>query len=1093
MRFRLIAVAASVGLLLAFGCSRTTTRERIPARAYPSSVDASFLGSLEWRSIGPPRAGRAPAVAGDPQNALIFYFGAAGGGVWKTYDAGLYWQNISDGFFTSASVNAIAVAGSAPNVIYVGTGETCTHPNVMMGDGVYKSSDAGKTWVHVGLEETMQIGKIVVHPRNPDVVYVAALGHLFGYNRERGVYRSRDGGKTWQLVLFKSEKAGAVDIDMDPSDPSVLYASIWQFIRQPWAELSGGPDSGLYKSTDGGDTWKEIDTNPGFPKGVLGKIGVSVSRSRPSRVYAIVEAADGGLYRSDDRGGTWQLMNNDRNYRFLASSYTHVIADPVNPDTVYVPWMEFLRSTDGGRTLVSLPMPHSDHHVLWIDPGNPQRMIEGSDGGAIVTLNGGNTWSPQNNQPTAQFFHLAVDNQVPYRIYATQMDSSAISTPSRTQGASIAWKDSDTVGTAESGSIVVRPDDPDIVIAGSIGSSSGGGGNMLQFDRRTGQQRMITVWPEDQYGSPVKDVKYRFPFTYPIVLSPHDPNTIYVAANKVFRSTTLGASWEVISPDLTRNDMSKMTELDGGPITSQEFSSQYANVIYTLAESPLRKGELWAGTDDGAIWVTRDAGGTWTRTGPTNLPEWATVSTIDVSGHAAGIVYVAAHRYKLDDRHPYLLKTTDGGKNWQPITKGIPEDDFMRVIREDPECEGLLFAGGEHGVYVSFNAGASWQSLQLNLPVVPVHDLIVKNNDLVIATHGRSFWILDDMTPLRQISQQVTQRAVQLFTVPTAYRLLGGSRGGGGRGAGLGDQYLRIGSDAVALQEVRQADGRTARIYLNAGSNPRPGVWISYYLKDAPPGEVTLTFFTSKNEVIKKYSSRPEQDVQGPRVPARRGTNRFVWDMTYPGAREIPPGPFLSLEWARAVPPMAPPGTYRVQLAVGGQTYEQPFEIRRDPRVKASDQDLQAQFALMLQIRDRLSEVTDAVNELRTARAQIDQAEKQLAPARPTRGEATSGAVNATLERAETIKRALLDVEGALTRQLGPNPMWLPPKTLNIRLASLTSVVGTSDEPPTRQSYDVFEALSARVATQLARSKEVLKQVQDLLKTTQARPPAPAV
>ncbi len=1068
MRSRLLVLAACVGLVSALGYSTKAAQEQKPSREYPAVVDAAFLRSLEWRPIGPPRAGRAPAVAGDPHNPQVFYFGAAGGGVWKTYDAGLYWQNVSDGFFTSASVNAIAVSESDPNVIYVGTGETCTHPNVMMGDGVYKSTDAGKRWTHIGLRETMQIGRIVVHPTNPNLVYVAAMGHHFGYNPERGVYRSKDGGKTWQLVLFKSEKAGAVDIDIDPGNPNVLYASIWQFLRQPWSEPSGGPDSGFYKSIDGGDTWQEIDRNPGFPRGVLGKIGVSVSRSRPSRVYAVVEAAEGGLYRSDDSGAAWQLMNNQRDYRFLASSYMHVIADPKDPDTVYLPWMEFFKSSDGGRTLVSLPMPHSDHHALWIDPRNPQRMIEGSDGGAIVTLNGGNSWSPQNNQPTAQFFHVAVDNQVPYRVYATQMDSSAISTPSRTREAAIAWKDSYAVGTAESGSIVVRPDDPDIIIAGSIGSSLGGGGNMLRYDRKTGQQHMITVWPEDQYGSPVKDVKYRFHFTYPIILSPHDPNVVYAAANRVFRSTNQGSSWEVISPDLTRNDISKMTDLDGGPITSQQFSSQYANVIYALAESPLNKGELWAGTDDGVVHVSRDAGKSWRKTGPTNLAEWTTISTIEVSPNRKGTVYVAAHRYKLDDRHPYLLKTTDDGRTWQPITKGIPDDDFMRVIREDPRCEGLLFAGSERSIYVSFDAGATWQSLRLNLPVVPVHDLVVKDNDVVVATHGRSSWILDNITPLRQISREITEKSVHLFKVPTTYRLLGGSRGASGRDANLGEQYLRIGSDGVALQDVRRADGSSGRVYLNAGSNPPSGVWVTYYLKGGPDGEVTLAFLDAENGVIRQYSSAPAPGQEGPRVPARPGTNRFVWDMTYPGAREVPPAPFLNLEWARAMPPVAPPGMYKVRLDVGGQSYEQPFEIRRDPRVTASDQDLQAQFALMIKIRDRLSEVTDVVNELRKARVQVEDAEKRM-----------------QRSSAASLRQALLDAEGHLTRQLGPNPMLLPPKTLNIRLAALTAVVGTVDEAPTKQSYDVFEDLSARVAGQLTASKELLKKVADFLKASQ--------
>ncbi len=1068
MKSERTAVGLVVMLASALAFSGTAAQQgQKPAREYPARVDATLLRSMEWRSIGPPRGGRAPAVAGDPRDPLVFYFGAAGGGVWKTYDAGAYWQNISDGFFHTASVGAIAVADSDPNIVYVGMGEVCTHPDIEAGDGVYKSTDAGKTWVHLGLKETRHIGKILIHPRNPDIVYVAAMGHHFGFNPERGVYRSKDGGKTWQLVLFKSEKAGAVDLSMDPTNPDVIYASIYQLVRTPWSEPSGGPDCGLYKSTDGGDTWKDVSRSPGLPKGVLGKIGVAVSPARPSRVYALIEAADGGLFRSDDSGANWQLLTGRRDFRFLASSYTHVIAQPQDPDIVYVPWMELFKSADGGRTFTSLPMPHSDHHALWIDPRNPQRMIEGSDGGAIVTLNGGNSWSSQYNQPTAEFFHLAVDRQFPYRVYATQMDSSAVSVPSRTTESAIAWHDDYAVGTAESGGIVVRPDDPNIVIAGSIGSSSGGGGNLLRYDRRTGQQRLITVWPEDRYGSPVKDVKYRFHFTYPVVLSPHDPNILYVAANKVFRSTNQGSTWEVISPDLTRNDATKMDFLDGGPITSQSFSSQYCCVIFSFAESPLKAGELWAGTDDGAVHLSRDRGKTWQNVSPTGLPEWTTISSIEVSRHEAGTVYLAAHRYKMDDRRPFAYKTTDYGKTWQSITSGIREDDFLRVIREDPVRQGLLYAGAETGAYVSFNAGESWQSLQLNLPAVPVHDLAVKDNDLVAATHGRAFWILDDLTPLREITSGVTEASVHLFSVPPAYRLRGG-RGGGGRGAGSGSaQALRISGDGVALGDVRRADGNVARGYLNAGNNPPAGVLVTYYLKQTPQGEVSLTFLDARNQVIKRFTGESQMALQP-------GANRFVWDMTYPGAREIAPGPFLNLEWARAVPPVAPPGTYKVRLAAGGQTYERSFEIRKDPRVSASPQDLEAQFRLMLKIRDKLSETTDAVNELRKVRDQAEEAERRIG-GRP-------GAQPA-LEAATKVKTTLMAIEGTLTRLMGPNPMLLPPKTLNIRLAALTSVVSSADEAPTRQAYDVFEDLSARADAQVKQLKDVItRQVPEVLK-----------
>ena len=976
----------------------------------------------------------------------------------------IYWQNVSDGFFTTASVGAIAVAESDPNVIYAGMGEVCTHPDIEGGDGVYKSTDAGKTWTNVGLKESEHIGAIVIHPRDPDMVYVAALGHHYGFNPERGVYRSKDGGKTWKRVLFKSDKAGAVDLSMDPSNPDVIYASIYQLLRQPWSEPSGGPDSGFYKSTDGGDTWTEISRNPGLPKGELGKIGLAISRSRPNRVYALIEAADGGIFRSEDAGATWSLINNQRDFRFLASSYTHIIADPKNPDTIYLPWMELFKSTDGGKTIVSLPMPHSDHHALWIDPENPKRMIEGSDGGAIVTINGGKSWSSQYNQPTGEFYHVNVDTQFPYRVYGTQMDNSAISVPSRTHDAAIEWKDvTPSAPPKAATSWCART----IRISSSRGPSAApaaAAGICCVYDRRTGQQQLITVWPEDQYGSPVKDVKYRFHFTYPVLLSPQDPNVLYVAANKVFRSSTQGSSWEVISPDLTKNDLSKMQEIDGGPITSQGFSSQYSSVIFALAASRLKRGELWAGSDDGSIHLSRDDGKTWQNVSPKDLPEWTNVSTIDVSPHDPGTAYIAANRHELDDQRPYVLKTTDYGQTWQHIENGVGPRDFPRVIREDTVRKGLLYLGTETGVYVSFNAGASWQSLRFNLPAVPVHDLVVKDNDLVAGTHGRAFWILDDLTPLREMTREVTEAPAHLFKVLPTYRLLGGrGSGGGGGGPASGPDYLRISGDGIALHETRRADGTVARTYLNAGNNPAAGVVVTYYLKQKPEDDVSLTFLDANNQVIRQLSSAGSEGG-GPGVPAAPGTNRFVWDMTYPGAREIPPGQFLPLEWARAQLPVAPPGRYKVRLHAGGRDYEQTFEIRKDPRVSATEQDLRAQFALMLQVRDKLSQVTDAVNEVRKVRGEVAQAAKRMGVG--------SGAQAAT-EAAAKLDARLVEIEGTLTRLLGPNPMRVPPKTLNIRLATLTAVVQSSDEAPPRQAYDVFEDLAGRADAQLTELKNL--------------------
>lgn len=1069
--FHLMAVVGlSCGVL-------QTLRAEQQVAASPVNVDMKLFHSLRWRSIGPNRGGRAPAVAGDPQNPQVFYFGAAGGGVWKTYDAGIYWQNISDAYFKTSAVGAMVVAPSDPNVIYVGMGEIDTHPNIEAGDGVYKSTDAGKTWVNVGLRETQHIGQIVVDPHDPNLVYVSALGHEFGPNPERGVFRSKDGGKTWQKILFVSDRAGSADISMDPANSSVIYASIWQFMRQPWSEISGGPDSGFYKSIDGGDHWTNISRNPGLPKGVLGKIGISVSASRPSRVYAIVEAADGGLFRSDDAGATWQLINKSRNFRFLASSYSHLVADPQDPDVVYVHWMELFKSTDGGVTFSVVALPHSDNHALWIDPKNNKRMIEGSDGGAIVTLNGGNSWSSQYNQPTAEYYKMAVDNQYPYRVYATQMDNGAVSCPSQSSGPAIEWTDCYTVGHAESGSIAPRPDNPNIVFAGAVGSSEGGGGNMYKFDHRTNQEQMITIWPEDQYGSPVIDVKYRFYFTFPLSLSPHDPNILYAAAQNVFRSTDMGQSWESISPDLTKNDKSRMMGLDGGPITSQGFSSQYTSTIYSFAESQMKAGELWAGTDDRSVHYSPDNGKTWLDRSPKDLPEWTGIYTIEVSSHNPGTVYLAANRHELDDETPYIEKTTDYGKTWKRVDKGIPQGDYVWVICEDSVRPGLLYAGTEGGVYVSLDDGENWQSLRRNMPVVAVRDMKVKDNDLVAATHGRSFWILDNISSLRETTPEVAQSSAHLFTVPMVYRTMNkgaamwdpsGSNSAQLEKAGL--DYLRISGDGIALHATREGDGTMAATYLNAGMNPPKGVVVDYYLKQRPGGPVTLSFLDSKGQVIKQFSSEAGQGP-GPRVSTNPGTDRFIWDMTYPGPREIPVGEFLPLEWAHARAPVAVPGTYKVRLSIGGENYEQSFEIREDPRIKTSQQDLQAQFDLMIKLRDEITAVTDCVDKIHKLREQVNAAAKQ-AQGRP-----------GVQEAAEKLVSTLTGIEGHLIRLIDhADTMMVPPKTVNIRLAALTTVVESADSAPTKQSYDVFNYLSGQVNDELSQLKMVEQQLPGFLK-----------
>ncbi len=1014
-----------------------------------------LLQAFRWRNIGPHRGGRSIAVAGHPHDPMTFFFGGSGSGVWKTHDGGVYWRCISDGFLNTGPIGAIAVSDSDPNVIYVGAGEPLPRPDVSHGDGVYKTTDGGETWQHLGLEATRHISRIRIHPQDPNTVYVAAQGHLFGHNPERGVYRSRDGGDTWELVLHKSERAGAIDLSMDPTNPRILYASIFHFLRQPWEETSGGPDSGLYKTIDGGDTWSELSDNAGFPSGVKGRIGVAVSPARPQRVWALVEAKAGGLFRSDNGGESWELATDQRDLRRSASSYHHVFAHPQDEETLFVLSYSAWKSTDGGKTFDTFTMPHGDHHDLWIDPRNPKRMIEGNDGGATITLNDGATWSSIYNQPTHSFFHLAVDTQFPYRVYGTPMDNTAVSVPSRTFEAAIPWKDCYPVGSSESGHIVVLPDNPNIVIAGAIGSSPGGGGNMLRYDHSTGQSRIITVWPEDQYGSATKDFKYRFPFTYPIVLSSHDGNTLYAAANRVFRSTNQGASWEIISPDLTTQDESKMQVITGGPITSHGLSSQFPNVIYALAESPHEAGVLWAGTDDARIHLSRDGGETWEDVSPGNLPRWTCFSIIEPSPHDPGTVYAAAHRFKLDDHRPFLLKTTDYGATWKMITRGIREGDFARVIREDPERPGLLYAGTETGVYISVDGGESWQSMQMDLPAVAVHDMLVKDDDLVLATHGRGFWVLDDLSALRQMTGEALAAAAHLFTPPDTHRVNRPLRWSSP--AQPGKNYDWTSGTVVTYDAQPDSSGALARTYLDSGENPPFGVPITYHLK-SDAEDVCIIVLNEDGNEIKRFSGKD--------VPASAGMNRFVWDLHYPNALEAGEGTGLTpQENPTPRPPLAPPGAYKVKLTAGDVEQTENFEVLIDPRIEATAEDLQAQFQLHLRVLGSLAETNAAIDRLRGIRSQVE------AWADRAKGNDGEGRV---AEAADAINQKLSAIEPHLTRVIGPNPMRLPPKGLDARLAALSSVVSNADYAPTRQAYDVFESLKSRVGAQLA----VLEQVE---------------
>lgn len=1040
-----------------------------------TGVDPTLLNALRWRSIGPYRGGRVVAVAGDPVHELVFYFGSTGGGVWKSVDGGLTWNNVSDGFFQTASVGALAVAPSDPNVIYAGMGETCIRGNVSHGDGVYRSTNGGQTWAHLGLAETRHIAKVRVHPRNPDHVYVAALGHAFGPNPERGVYRSTNGGKRWERILFRSERAGAIDLSLDPQNPRIIYAAFWDAQRLPHNLRSGGPDSGIYKSTDGGDSWTEITNRPGLPKGVKGKIGIAVSPARPERVWALIEAEASGLYRSDDGGESWQRTSDERELYQRPWYYMHVIPDPLDPDTLYLPNLKLWKSTDGGSRFSAVPTPHGDNHDLWIDPRTSQRMIESNDGGACVSFNGGASWSSIYNQPTAEFYHVVTDDQPNYRAYGAQQDNTTLSVPSRSDSGAITWGECYPVGGGESGYIAVRQDDPNIVYAGSYG------GLITRYDHRTRLFRNVTVWPENPIGWAAKDLKYRFQWTAPIVLSPYDPAILYAAGNLLFRSRDEGASWEVISPDLTRNDASMM-ESSGGPITQDNTSVEYYGTIFAFAESPKQAGVLWCGSDDGLVHVSRDNGRSWQNVTPPELPEWALISIIEPSPHDAESCYIAATRYKHDDWQPYLYRTHDGGRNWQLITSGIPAHDFTRVIRADPARRGLLYAGTETGPYVSFDDGGSWQSLRRNLPVVPIHDLALHGSDLIAATHGRGFWILDDTTPLRELSPQLAQQPAVLFPPRPAIRFRTAMRR---PRVGEGRNYQSIGGGVVTSYTPQTAEAEGEMIFVDAGANPPDGALIAYSLHEQPEGEIELVILSETGNEIKRFTSKTAEaeqaadetgadapeggkrikgEKQEPRLPKQVGTNRFVWDLRYPDAVDVPG----AVMWAGTVEgPLAVPGRYQVQLTAGGQTLTQPLEVRPDPRSGATPEQLQEQFDLLIQIRDRLSQVHEAVNGIRELTTQIKAWQQRLTG--HNGGGETLQAGKRLLDDLGTIEEEFISVKSTAQEDVLNYPI-----RLNNKLAALFSVVAAGDFAPTRQSRELFDDLSARVDVQLNRLRALI-------------------
>jgi len=1002
------------------------------------SGDESLFQALEWRSIGPYRGGRVTAVAGVNGQPRLYYMGATGGGIWTTADAGISWKPVADGQLATGSVGALAVAESDPNVIYAGMGESPIRGNASHGDGVYKSTDAGKTWTHVGLSDTRQIGRVRIHPQDPDRAYVAALGHIFGPNAERGIFRTTDGGKSWQKILYVDEKTGAIDLAMDPSNPRVLYAGFWQVARTPWSLESGGPGSSLHKSTDGGDSWTKLE-GAGLPEGIWGKLGIAVSPAKPERVWAIVEAEDGGIFRSDDAGKTWRRTNDERKLRQRAWYYTRIYADPASPETVYVLNVRFWRSTDGGKSFTAIRTPHGDNHDLWIAPDDPLRMVEGNDGGANVSFDGGASWSRQDNQPTAQFYHVITDDRFPYSVYGAQQDNSTVAIPSRTSGSGIDIPDWHQVGGCESGYIAPRPDDPDIVYAGCYG------GTITRYDHRTGQERDITVYPDNPMGWGADGMKYRFQWTFPIVVSPHDPDTLYAAGNVLFKSTNEGQSWRAISPDLTRNDPSKLGP-SGGPITKDNTSIEYYCTIFAFAESRLEKGLLWAGSDDGLVHLSRDGGQNWSDVTPKQLPEWSLVSQIDPSPHDPATAYLAVNRYKLDDYRPYVYVTHDHGESWKQITEGIPETAFVRVVREDPDRKGLLYAGTETGVFVSLDGGSHWQSLQRNLPVVPITDLVVKNGDVIVSTQGRSFWILDDVSPLHEHAEAIASQPAHLFVPRPAYRFGGSDRPRPG-----------------------------------VGANPPNGAIVYYHLANEPgeEDEVTLEFLDETGGLIKSFSSLKEAKPAQPdflaeslgvparstKLPVKAGLNRFVWDLRHADASTFEG----LIMWAgRVEGPKVVPGTYQARLNVGGESLTQRFEILKDSRLEVTQEELQAQLDLLLKIRNELTQAHDAIVRLRAVQDQIGSTLERSS--QTPDADAIAAAAEALTQKLTAVEEALYQTKNR-SRQ---DPLNFPIR-LNNKLAALAGVVASADAAPTQQAHAVYDDLSSHIDAELARLEEILQ------------------
>lgn len=995
------------------------------------SFSEDYFNAMEWRLVGPFRGGRAGTVTGVLNNSNVYYMGTAGGGVWKTEDAGNSWFCISDGYF-GGSIGAVAVSESDPNIIYVGEGEQTLRGNVSSGKGLWKSIDAGKTWNFIGLKDSEHISRIRIHPKNPNLVYVAVIGNLWKPNETRGVYRSKDGGQNWEKVLYKSNKAGAGDLVLDPNNARIMYAATWEMKRNGYRMDSGGPDSRLYKSFDGGDTWNDISTSSGLPLGPWGIVGITVSPVDSNRVWAIIEAANGGVFRSDDAGQTWQKVNENRALRQRAWYYSRIYADTQNKNKVYVMNVSYGVSTDGGKTFTLKNAPHGDHHDLWIDPSNNNRLAIADDGGAQISNDGGNNWTTYLNQPTAQFYRVTTDNAFPYRIYGAQQDNSTIRIAHRTLGSSIGESHWESTAGGESAHLAPDPKNSDIVYGGTYK------GYMMRKDHNTDQTRSVNVWPDNPAGSGAEVMKYRFNWNFPVKFSIHDPNKLFAGSNYLHQTTNGGQSWKTISPDLTRA-IPETIKSSGGPITQDNTGAEFYSNLFAINESPVEEGVIWVGSDDGFIHVSKNSGESWENVSlPTSMsPKLNMINCIDPSPFHKGTAYVAATSYKFGDYTPYLYKTTDYGKTWEIITSGIPSNHYTRAIRSDLTREGLLYAGTEWGMYVSFDDGKSWSSFQLNLPITSIRDLHVRDNDLIAATHGRSFWMIDDLTPLHQLNKDLENASFFLYKPDQAYRM--------------------------------QQSGRSGRTNFKlVGENHPNGAILNYFVKELNDEDnVSIEIREKGGTLIQRYSNKAKPNRLNPNanlpLQVKSGSNRLVWNMRYPGFQAFEGMIFYS---SPNVGPKAVPGEYTVSLHYNGKVMEQPLHIIKDPRLSNTDEDYKAQFDFLIAVRDKVSRANSAIIEIRRVQKDLEYLKQK---------EQISTEL---LDYISTFEKELSRIENNIhmtKNQSRQDPLNYGIR-INNRIAFLLADSQRGDYPPTDQAKAFFKEVSAELQTELTALNKLMKE-----------------